>query len=234
MLTPAEMEVLALPDLGQLSVHDQSEHEHKLARIHSATFVLAPVRADHPSHWTLLWALRQQVSQPWQLHYYDALPEQTQTCYQAACRAARNLTLLAPGQDLPASAPGEQKDGWSCGAWVLRQMEIQMRTQRGELPTLPPSITQVIARVNFWIQKLHEAPAPKAKAKGKAKAAPEAKAPPVPDLPKTLEEALQRGLACKKCRPSIRQPVKGCSQCMGPFFEEIRQKTCKKVLMEKM
>ena len=70
-----------------------------------------------------------------------------------------------------------------------------------------------------------EAPAtqPEAEAAPVVPAVPPPPRPPVVDEPATLDEALARGLACKKCRPSKRHPVKGCIQCMGRFFDEIRQ-----------
>ena len=232
MLSPAEMVVWCTEQPDLLSEHDQAQQALALLQLAQSLFVLAPVHADGPSHWTLLCAVRQQRDQPWQVQYYDSLYQQTSTCYQAASRAARRMFLLPADQELPVSPPGLQTDGWSCGLWTLRQMEIQMRSFRGELPTLHPSITQILHRVNDWIQKLHHATVPKAKAKAKAKALPPA--PPPAHVPKTFEEALARGQACKKCRTSKTQLVKGCASCMGPWFEEIRQRKTSKDLGKKV
>ena len=219
-LPPAAVEVVSWPafDARALSPGDQKEYSENLQKLSQALLVLAPVHTENPQHWTLLSARRQSRDQPWQLQYEDSLPAQTDVGYQAATRVARRLCLLPEGQDLPKSLPGDQKDGWSCGLFVLQKSEIQIRRFRGELPSVPPSIPQIRQRVNVWIQKLHEAVQPKFPPKAPANAR---KRPP----PATFDEALARGIECTKCRPSKLQPVKGCSACMGDWFEEIRQRT---------
>ena len=218
-LPPAAVEVLSWPafDARTLSPGDQKEYSENIQTLSQALLVLAPVHTENPQHWTLLSARRQSRDQPWQLEYEDSLPAQTDVGYQAATRIARRLFLLPEGQQLPKSLPGDQKDGWSCGLIVLQKAEMHIRRFRGELPSVPPSIPQIRQRVNVWIQKLHEAVQPKFPQKGQAHAK---RRPP----PATFEEALIRGKECTKCRPSKLQPVKGCSFCMGRWFEEIRQR----------
>ena len=50
----------------------------------------------------------------------------------AATKIARRLGLFsAEVTQLPDSPPGPQKDGWSCGIWVLQFMEAKARLFRG-------------------------------------------------------------------------------------------------------
>jgi len=53
--------------------------------------------------------------------------------------------------------------------------------------------------------------------------------PPVFDC---LEDALAAAQKCTKCLPT-KQALKGCSFCMGKWFEEIRQKQYKKATLKK-
>ena len=134
-----------------------------------------------------------------------------------------NVGLDSLVDDVTPSNRAFQPDGWSCGLWCLKWIEMDLRYDRGEAPS--HISTQVIAkRVNHFIDKV----------KDKAKIAPAASLPPVPaaleppapkwEGPKhaTLEDALDAAVKCKKCLPT-KLGTKGCSSCMGEWFEEIRQ-----------
>ena len=41
--------------------------------------------------------------------------------------------------------------------------------------------------------------------------------------PATFEEALAAGLRCTKCKPT-KKGIKGCKQCMGHWFKEVRER----------
>ena len=125
-----------------------------------------------------------------------------------------------------------QNDAWSCGIWVLKWIEADLRARRDEVP-MPLSIQMVTKRVNVFIEKLKQKALLPAAAKAAAPAppaVPEVLPDPVGDKFKTLEEALDAAASCKKCLPTQRG-TKGCSQCMGNWFEQIRlQKLPKKAL----
>ena len=137
-----------------------------------------------------------------------------------------------------------QRDGWSCGLWVIRWIERSLRERRGEGRLPPPSIKTVVDRGNEWIDKIKSAglseetrAEAKAKAKARASAKTEAKAEAkrqaqrrATKTPKqiepvfaSLEEALEAASKCKKCLPT-KYGTKGCRACMGEWFESIRQK----------
>ena len=149
--------------------------------------------------------------------------------------ASMLLANLDLAEELPpASNCRFQDDGWSCGLWVLRWIERELRSIFGE-PRMPPaSISDTMKRGNDFILKIKEAPGRadiKAKAKAKSE---EAKAAAEETKKKrdyktyeqyheTFEDALKAALDCNKCLPN-RMGGKGCRACMGEHFEEVRQR----------
>ena len=101
-LTPAEMEVLSSPayDPATLSPADQATMTATLLQMNQALLVLAPVRADHPSHWTVLSAQHQQrrcqsrqplvTRLPLELLAGSPCYQQTRNC-QLACQETRRM-----------------------------------------------------------------------------------------------------------------------------------------------
>ena len=63
-------------------------------------------------------------------------------------------------------------------------------------------IVKMLHRLNEYIEKL----SPAAKS----------------GTPLTLEDAIQASFACSKCHVTKSNGTKGCSQCMGPFFQPLR------------
>ena len=84
------------------------------------------------------------------------------------------------------------------------------------------SLSATSSLLNTFIRIVKNEAMPKASAKAKAKA----KARNYPrEEPKhsTLEEALAAAHACNKCEPT-KMGTKGCTACMGEWFESIRIK----------
>jgi hypothetical protein len=182
------------------------------------------------------------------ISYQDPLPRALACNIQVAERLARVLHLLPGNSPLPASPPGQQADGWSCGLWVLQYAEQAMRAQRAEVLMFPASITQISRRLNEFIAKLRPNSGP---AHGAMEPAPPTDPLPltpatVPQPPTTatdslppasaqitrsktlpvhatFEEALEAAQRCTKCRPT-KKGSKGCASCMGSWFSELRQK----------
>ena len=101
--------------------------------------------------------------------------------------------------------------------WALKNLEEFLRTRRKEIVQADITLAFLRSRLNFHITKLRPgvpAPAPKALAPSKAKAAKEHA---------TLEDALDAAQQCSKCRPT-KLGTKGCQECMGAWFSELRQK----------
>ena len=170
-----------------------------------------------PSHYVQVTAVRTTGIDPWSISYQDSLPQEHQGCRDAAEALLRNLALIAPGDSLPHSQAGAQSDGWSCGLWALKNLEEFLRTRRKEIVQADITLAFLRSRLNFHITKLRPgvpAPAPKALAPSKAKAA---------KVHATLEDALDAAQQCSKCRPT-KLGTKGCQECMGAWFSELRQK----------
>ena len=99
-----------------------------LAQVATSSCIMVPIWSDNPAHFTFLQATRPLTTAPWQLTYADSLPQASYNGYMAADRVARNLGLLSPGEQLPGvTQPDTQKDGWSCGLWVLHWMECSIK-----------------------------------------------------------------------------------------------------------
>ena len=100
--------------------------------------------------------------------------------------------------------------------WTLQLVEARARQHRNEMLTNSAAIGHVMTRLNEFISKLrpsaHQIPKSKAKAKATGKTRPEHQ---------TLEAALTAANSCKKRRPT-KECTKGCSECMGSWFAQIR------------
>ena len=159
------------------------------------------------------------------IEFKDSISLGAKTSRAAATRLLKNLHLAEECPD--PSNIAVQVDGWSCGIWVLRWIEREIRAIMGE-PRMPPtSIHEVLRRGNDFIIKLQ----PKAKAKAKAKAEPVTAAKPkelkIYELGhETFDLAIKAGLECTKCLPT-KHGTKGCRSCMGEHFELIRQRSRK-------
>lgn len=161
---------LALPHWPNACQH---EIDGVLKEIATAHLVQVPVWA--PGHYTYLQGKRDSPSTAWTVYYQDSLNNELQSSYEAAQNVAKVLRLLPPDGELHHSTPGHQKDGWSCGAHVIRTMEFEARQWLGEPVTSMASIEATMARMNEFIQKISPAAdatskAAKVVAKGKAKA----------------------------------------------------------------
>ena len=122
--------------------------------------------------------------------------------------ASMLLANLDLAEELPpASNCRFQDDGWSCGLWVLRWIERELRSIFGE-PRMPQtSISDTMKRGNEFIIKIKDAPGTaKIKAKAKAKAK-KAKAAIEEKKEGEEEEATQdlRALSCDS-----RRHLQGC------------------------
>jgi hypothetical protein len=242
IMSPALSLILARPPDPTASAVDQENLAMTLSLVATSKLVLVPVFAHGPDHYTLLVAKKMAIDIPWEVKYRDSLPAQTATCYAAAAAIVQRLGLLPPGSVVAPSEPGLQRDGWSCGSWVLSMMDQELRHFRTELPTPPPTIGQVRSRLNEFISKLYQVlpqgpPAADTSTLALTAMVPASAGQPSPETsagpesavrsalePRTFEEALERGRQCTKCRQSVREPVKGCRACMGHWFEQIRQR----------
>ena len=171
-----------------------------------------------PEHYTLLKIILEKGVH--RVEYRDSLAFPAAGNLKCAKQILINLgfeTLV--GQVVPQNK-AFQMDAWSCGLWSLKFLEQDLRAERRE-PPVPVRIEIIAKNINIFIQKL------KAKAAVWVKAPPPA-APPAAPAPKepvikwaTLEEAIDAGQKCAKCHPT-KYGTKGCTSCMGHFFEEIR------------
>jgi len=163
------------------------------------------------------------------IEFKDSLAGGAATSRQAARILLRNLKLA---EECPApSNRAHQSDDWSCGIWVARWIERQLREVFDEPRLKPPSVSDCIARGNESIVKISGQVA-KAKAKGKAETKSKAELKifkNVEPVHESFEAALKAGLECSKCLPT-KKGTKGCRACMGEHFEELRQKGFKSEL----
>lgn len=89
--------------------------------------VLIPIWAAAPDHYTYLEAHRDAVTAPWHLVYSDSLEQPSESSMSAAQHVARRLHLWRHGQEWPdQTKKGKQTDGWTCGLWVLRWIEMRV------------------------------------------------------------------------------------------------------------
>ena len=132
----------------------------------------------------------------------------------------RNLKFIKLDEQCPEPCNRAfQVDGWSCGLWAIRWLERQLREIKGEPRMRPASIMAMFARGQESIDKVRLG---KPVAKPKAKSMAKVWINPEPVFA-TLEEALAAAFKCTKCLVT-KALTKGCRQCMGEWFEEIRQK----------
>ena len=125
-------------------------HEGLWERVLGSTRLLIPVWSPQPAHYTFLEARRDSLQADWQTVHYDSLPAAAKTGRIAAMRIADRLKL---GQLPDTIAQGNQKDGCSCGLWVLRKMQGSLR--RSGRPMLR-NLQQQMRHINKFIVELRE------------------------------------------------------------------------------
>ena len=207
-------------------------------------YVCVP-RPPEGGHYTYLKIAKTDDKAKPHVEYKDALECPSFPCAQTAKRILQGLGYL----DTPVPEPSNretkdyQEDGWSCGLHVLKWIEQDLRQTRGE-PRLPPAtLTDIRVRVNVFIEMIKtaidaegydEERKEAARAAAKAAAAKEkkqnkkthdeeeAKKVAVTAKFANLEEALQAAHDCTSCYYSTQWLTKGCTRCMGYWFEEIR------------
>ena len=182
------------------------------------------------------WVQAYEPPRVWQCQFYDPLPGGhaglTRVCQQLF-QHVRQVTNLQ-GDVLPAPAVPQgwfQKDGWSCGYWSARFLELQRRRLRGELPTPAPSMESYVTKNRtIWelLQKLQRAhkgiPGPLQpsgpeneergdpkgpgdgqgedhKAPGNVQGEDQKRPPRSVHEPASLEEAMARAERCPSCKP---------------------------------
>ena len=189
----------------------------------NTSHVFFVVWAEGPRHYTYLYTRKPEAGAKRFIEFKDSLKPGAESSRAAATKLLKNLKI---GEECPAPGNrGAQTDGWSCGLWVARWIERQVREILGE-PRLPPtSLLDTMRRGNDFVDKIRGA---KAKAKAKAKAEPKGEKSKKEykthePVHATLEEALKAGLECSKCLPT-KMGTKGCRACMGEHFEDIRQR----------
>ena len=201
------------PDPMSMSQSDAASYVERRRYVDQARFVQMAICQN--AHYVLLQASRPLTSSPWKLFYYDPLPEQLPDCWAAAQNVAWYLGLLPEENELPDSPGGQQQDGWSCGLWVLQEQEHQLRQLwRNEPTSSKVPIYQILHRLNDFIGRVSPA----------AKAALSAVPGGTKVVPTTLQEALQAAVLCSKCHVTKTFGTKGCSQCMGPFFQSAKER----------
>jgi hypothetical protein len=160
-------------------------------RLTDARVILLPIVAS--GHYTCIHGA-QIFRDVWDLQYFYALPVQIQGCRNAATKIARRLDLFSVEvTQLPDSRPGPQKDGWSCGIWVLQLMEAKARLFRGEHPMPDLPFKAFAHRANEFIEKFSSAALAASQAAKPAKAF---EKPP----PETMAQAIEAAGVCTKCR----------------------------------
>ena len=187
----------------------------------ASLFICGVVWATSPAHYTLIRAQRQSLHSAWEPQFWDPYSQELPRSREAAENLLMNLGLLPATSKLPLPAPGPQLDGWSCGLQVLAKMEAWMREWRGEQPGPDVDIAEVQLRLNefLWVLK---GPAPGGPHPAAGISGPAAEATDQAAKHATLEEALTAAHDCKKCRVNKSILSKGCSECMGTWFNEIR------------
>ena len=189
-----------------------------IEELKSAKLVCIIVYSENPRHYTYLEFLKN--AETWQISYKDSLKTASESALATAARIMNNIGLK---QDAPLKPSNVfyQEDGWSCGLWALKFVEAAVRKHLGE-PRIPDaSIADATVFINKFINFIKNDTG-KAKAKAKPKAT--GKLQPYTEVThKTFEDALAAALLCTKCEPT-KLGTKGCSQCMGKWFEEIRVK----------
>ena len=199
--------------------------------VEQAEHLLIPVHSEQPSHYTYL-----RVSRGTKVNivYKDSLKTPSENSTATASRILQKLGVILDNEECPEPTnKSHQIDGFSCGLWVVRWIERDLREIRGEARHEPVSITDQTIRGKQFIQNIKKASlkadakeennsimkasAKKASIKADAKKDEVTKTTPAeraePDW-ETIEEAKKAALACGKCR-TRKDGGKGCRICMG-------------------
>ena len=188
-----------------------------------------------PRHYTYLKVIRDPSGH--RVEYKDSLSHSVPSCEAWAKQILVNVGLEGFVDEVTASNKVFQRDNWSCGLWVLRWIEQDLRARRGERPMPAPAVLGIRNRVNAFIAKIIEkaaSPLDSEKPKPKEPEKPKSKKPEKPEGPKfdTLDEALEAAHKCTKCLPT-KMGTKGCAVCMGEWFEKVRMKGFPKKMLKK-
>ena len=223
VILPTEATALAFPE------EPDENTQLQLATIDTRLqyYLMVAIFVFWPQHYTLLIAsrpgLQTEDGQPakWSFVYQDSLQTVSNSNYQAAQRIARRIGLLPHDQPLPPPSNIRHQrggDGWSCGLWCTRWWEEAVRQRLGEPRTPVQSLQLLWGRGNAFIAQIKKArkDPPKGKPPAGAPASRKEKVEPA-----TFMEALHAAHLCTKCR-ATQMGTKGCAECMGKWFEEIR------------
>ena len=189
----------------------------------SSGLVCIVVYSEPPRHHTYLELLADATKElPWKVTYKDSLKNPSTSRIETASRILTDLGLKElVGQVCPVNK-AFQEDAWSCGLWSLTWVEAAMRKFRGE-PVIPSAgLRDTKAFLNKFIAMVKKTLIPKAVAAPKAKAKGKTHLNIDPEHA-TLEDALAVAQKCSKCEPT-KLGIKGCTTCMGKWFDMIRVK----------
>ena len=128
----------------------------EIRRLRNTKHVFFVIWSQPPRHYTFLYTSYVE-GQPRLVEYKDSLPAPSPAAHAAATKLCHNLNLIGAEELAPeASNSCKQVDGWSCGLWVCRWIERQIRENRGEARYPPPSLGECITRANEFITKLKD------------------------------------------------------------------------------
>ena len=108
--------------------------------------------SENPSHFTYIYTRKPEGDEPRLIEFKDSLKLPPETSRKAATSLLRNLKLAEKCPE-PCNRMF-QTDGWSCGLWTVRWIERQLREIAGEPRMKPPSIMDVFARGQDFIDKI--------------------------------------------------------------------------------
>ena len=208
------------------TAEEQAEQAHWNTKVAEASHLLICVHSEGPPHYTYLEVTKVQGYKA--IEYRDSMKIPSKNAREAATKILRKLGVIDAGEQCPEPCnKRHQVDGWSCGLWTTRWIERALREIRGEGREPGFSVTQSTLRGNEFILKLQAssdnvAAKAKSKAKGKAKGKATAGNPPKEGKHASLAAAQAAAEACTKCANN--KYSKGCRECMGDWFEEVRQR----------
>ena len=128
----------------------------EIERLRNTKHVFFVLWSEQPKHYAFLYT-RYVEGEPRLVEYKDSLPAPSPAAHAAATKLCHNLNLIGAEELAPeASNSCKQVDGWSCGLWVCRWIERQIRENRGEARYPPPSLGDCITRANEFITKLKD------------------------------------------------------------------------------
>jgi hypothetical protein len=185
--------------------------------------VIAPIHSEAPLHWTLLIGTKEGSQPEVNWKYIEPLKIDSKS---ATVRAQVELNRLQEslGADktaLPQKSNTQfQKDGWSCGLWVLAYSQQAISTSQGQPPrSVIVDFHRVIDRTNRWIQTLQNFQLQlknKSGTSGIPAVPPPLPPPSQPPQTETLEEMLAKVVTAKKpAQPLAVEDRYGCSRCRG-------------------